>query len=265
MSFLKNIIQRHTNPTNQVQPRLKGIFEQENNSASHLQENIVENENASVPVHNSPSFSSHENEINVSDPSMSNSEHEVSAERVQRSAIEMMRNESQEVNHENKFSDIHSEETVKNNVHSDNQPSHSNFISAKNEFANQFPRNEDLPKGLENEKGDLPSIPINVIPVSATVIKNDEAPDNSVINSVTDFQVNQNNQSIKTLNLVKNIKSMINAETSKEVVSQVSYIKVNIGRIDVRAIGQQLSVKTKSEPNPVMTLDQFLKNKKGIL
>lgn len=265
MSFLNNIIQRHTNSANQVQPRLKGVFEQENNSVSDLQTVIAENENApAVPVYTSPSFS-HENETNISVPSIVNSEHEVSVESVQSSAIEMMSNESQTVSPENRFSDLQSEETIKNDDSFENQPSKSNLFSAKKEFTNQFFQNENEHKILNNEKEDFKSTFANVIPVSATIVKGEDAPVSNSINFVTDFQVNQNKQSIKTLNLVKNIKSMINAEPSEEVSSQPSIIKVNIGRIDVRAIGQQLPVKTKAGPNSVMTLDEFLKQKKNTI
>ncbi|MEO8108832.1 MAG: hypothetical protein ABI594_02315 [Ginsengibacter sp.] len=267
MSFLNNIIQRHTNPANQVQPRLKGVFEQENNPATDLQEVISENESTInvMPADKPQSLFSQENESKVPIPSMLRGEHEVTAESIEGSDGEVIRNESQQPSDENRFSDLHFVESVKNDVSLDKEPFESNFISAKKELANQSFRNDDEQKVLKSEKADFQSASTNIIPVSATVARGEETPVGHEINPATEFHVSQNKPSINTLNWVRDIKHFINAEAKEKVESPAPVIKVNIGRIDVRAIGQQTPVKTKADSNPVMTLDDFLKKKKDIV
>ena len=259
MSFLNNIIQRYINPANQVQPRLKGIFEQEN-SISDLQENFITNTKSADNVQKNQMFSD-EKEINFPDLSRPNSKHEILEESAKIADNEIEDNDSTTINSGNKFPNVQSMETLKNYVSPNNQSSRSNFLSTEKEFGNEHLQNDGFSAISKNEKEGFQSSTTNITPFSAKVLENNEPSDNSK-SSVKDFLVSQHNQSNMTFNLAQNIKTMINAETVKEEVHRQSVIKVNIGRIDVRAIGQQFPVKTRSEPNTVMTLDDFLKNKK---
>ncbi|MEO6672188.1 MAG: hypothetical protein ABIN93_02050 [Ginsengibacter sp.] len=103
-----------------------------------------------------------------------------------------------------------------------------------------------------------------IVPVSVNIMREDLQRVPGAARPDSGVPLNQNKLSSETLSWARNLKNVINRPGAETDSSRPSVIKINIGRIEVRASAQQTPYKTKVEPRAAMTLDDFLKKKNGV-
>lgn len=276
-NFLNHIIQRHTNPANPVMPRLRGIFEQDN-SGANFREDIFDKEK-------SPEESTRPADILQSDqqatpdlavPVKASAFNVVSQTTGLTSPQPNLNTELKGTNNNKDKPDLYEpgngpqkkqENEFSNAENNLARPQDLNSFSDKtNEFRNHTVSPNTEAQTPRAAGGKNTSKPPTVQATPGSVVeKKDFQPAQESIKPSTAVIVNQNKPSTEVLSWARNIKDMINSALAEQKpTSQAAVIKVNIGRIDVRASTQQTPFRSKAEHKPSMSLDDFLKKKNGV-
>lgn len=245
--FLNHIVARHTNPVNPVMPRLRGIFEQEKTSPG-LQESVVgvrENApgmNSISPGGNSSGFTINEHPT-VLPLNQQNFESEAPRKMPVAEKAESVSSSDARVNgHPVSDPFQHVKDLVPTTISIHNNKGQTHFegpgkiqpiFTAQKENVSA----PDLPGGLKHDQQSMAR--------------------------EWEVQVNKAKPSGESLAWARDIKNIISHDPPG-TPTPAPVIRVNIGRIEVRASSQPSPVRTKADPRPAMSLDEFLKKKDGI-
>lgn len=228
--FLINLLNRHMELTKNVQPRMRGRFEPDAYSSIILTTNdLVENNIDDDISAKQSSFKKQETKIRSIEPLDNSVVHKNDDTKVGRSKKITIMNSETENSINNKIQD-----GVFHQQFDEHQP-----VRTKQSFIQSAKFNKGKSVVLES-------------PTNATGLENIDIGSNGLLGlppSLTDWKSELNQESF-----IKDIK------TETEPV-----IKVNIGRIEVRAVTQQtpLPPRPKASPRPKLTLDDYLKQRNG--